>query len=181
MKCGSAAAVFLRGSRAPFAILARGPLALVIGLALSVPARLAPVEGPAISIAPNQTVYLPGDTLRLLVSLSNPGAPSRADVFVGLDLPGGEIRFVDPTLRLVPAARERPATFVPFLADAALRSGVVFPAPGDLSVDTNGDGVPDAAPLSLPTKACRRVPTAPSPRWRSPGARPRAIPACWPV
>jgi len=122
---------------------------LLIGLGLLIPAPLASSEAPAIAVSPGQTVHLPGDTLRLLVSLANPGPAVRADIFAALLLPGGELRFLDPSLRLIPARREAVTTYTPLLPNFLIPAGLAFPGPADLTVDTNGDGLPDAASLSL--------------------------------
>lgn len=122
---------------------------LLLGLGLLIPSSLASSTPPVVAITTSQTVYLPGDTLRLLVSLSNAGPPVRADLFVGLLLPGGELRLLDPSGTLIPARLEDVTTFTPVIANALIPSGFAFPQPTDLTVDTNGDGLPDAAPLSF--------------------------------
>jgi YVTN family beta-propeller protein len=95
-------------------------------------------------------VHYPGDTLRLLVSASNPGPAVTADVFVGFVFPEGALRLLDPSLSVVSATLEDPATLVPVLASVVIPEGFVFPRPSDLQVDTNGDGLPDAAPVLVP-------------------------------
>lgn len=123
----------------------------LLGLGLLVPSSLTSFAPPTIAITTSQTVYLAGDPLHLLVSLSNPGSPVRTDIFVGLLMPGQEVRLLSPSLTLVPARLDDVASFTPVIADVVIPGGFVFPRPSDLAVDTNGDGLPDALPVSFPT------------------------------
>ena len=57
---------------------------------------------------------------------------------------------LDDTLRLVAARTDDPPSLVPLARDLALPTGFEFPGAEDLVIDTNGDGVADAAALALP-------------------------------
>ena len=131
--------------------MTRRALPLLVAAALLLPGPLASLESPVITVTTAQTVHLPGDPVRLIVSLSNPGPPVRADVFVGVISPTGEVRLVDASLALGPAGSADVGTFAAARANVLLPTGPVFPRPSDIAVDTNGDGLPDAAAVSAST------------------------------
>jgi len=121
-------------------------LALVAVVAWTGPtASLEPLR---FALTPSQTVYLPGDTLTLLATLVNGEAATRADLFAGVILPDGRVRMVTPALALGPPQAPDPRTLVPVVADLLVPAGLVFPDPGEFTLDTNGDGIPDGAGLS---------------------------------
>src|SRR5262245_58508991 len=130
---------------------ARSSLALVLFLALlaaALPGSTAPSEPLRFALAPGQTVYLPGDTLHLLVTLANPGAAIHADLYAGVVLPDGRVRMVTATLELGAPEPLDARTVLPVAADLVIPAGFTFPAADAFTLDTNADGIPDAFGLS---------------------------------
>jgi YVTN family beta-propeller protein len=119
-----------------------------IAAALAWPARTASLEALQFVLVPSQTVYLPGDTLHFLSTLVNLGAATRADLFAGVILPDGRVRMVTADLQLGPPQVLDPRLLVPAVADIVLPTGLAFPTAEALTIDTNGDGIPDGAGVS---------------------------------
>ncbi|HUG38372.1 MAG TPA: beta-propeller fold lactonase family protein [Candidatus Limnocylindrales bacterium] len=122
---------------------------LVTGLLLAawavLPGHTASVEPLVFTLVPSQTVFVPGDTLRLLAALTNSGPAARADLFAGVILPDGRVRMVTPALSLGPPQALDVRGLSATVGDALLPAGFAFPAPATLHLDTNGDGIADGA------------------------------------
>jgi len=86
---------------------------------------------PSITISSNASSYVPGDTLSLSFSLSNPTATTQiVDVFLGIVAPDGSIYFFDYSsfiLKLVPARVDDSRTFTPAKTSFELSPGYDFP------------------------------------------------------
>src|SRR5262249_39778238 len=115
------------------------------------PASTTPSESPQFALTPGQTVYLPGDTLQLVLTLVNPGAAVHADLYAGVVLPDGRVRMVTAALELGAPQPLDARTVSPPPAAPVIPAGFTFPLVGALTIDTNGDGIPDAAGVSAST------------------------------
>ena len=99
-----------------------------------------------IRVATNKSGYAPGDTLELYlwVGHSFSATDSKADAFIGFGLPDDSLYFFDPALNLNPADSADPRSFIPLAQGVTLFPGFVFPGPGEMNADSDGNGKLDS-------------------------------------
>jgi hypothetical protein len=97
----------------------------VVGLGGTVH-RLVNPDAPALSLAVNQSVLRPGDTLRVSLALRNGGTPLAADEYVGILHPDGTVTFLTNLTPLAGSTASLAAdarTFPPLVPALALAAG----------------------------------------------------------
>ena len=105
-----------------------------------------PSEPPSLALLLNQSIFRPGETLRMALHLRNPGPILTTDVYVGAIFPDGQTVLwlvnTAPLQGVVSRLDSNPSTFTPMLRNASWPAGLDVTQEGYLSYRFTGGEAP---------------------------------------